>query len=82
MWSLEDKKLEGSLKANIVKELIGNKKLIEMGNGDSSSGSDGAPSEDNLKPEDIAKVVPISSKEKLSKFHPDKKNAKKKNLFQ
>jgi len=32
----------------LLKELTGNKELIETGDGDSSSGSDDAPSEDNL----------------------------------
>lgn len=31
-----------------MRELTGNKELIEEGDGDSSSGSDDAPSEDNL----------------------------------
>ena len=36
-----------------MRELTGNKGLIEEGDGESSSGSDDAPSEDNLGIEDI-----------------------------
>jgi hypothetical protein len=36
-----------------MRELTGNKDLIEEGNGDSSSGSDDAPSEDNFEVEEI-----------------------------
>ena len=36
------------IRERLLKELTGNKELIETGDGDSSSGSDDAPSEDNL----------------------------------
>lgn len=36
------------VREKLLKELTGNKELIETGDGDSSSGSDDAPSEDNL----------------------------------
>ena len=46
-----------------------NKELIKLTSGkeegeDESSGSDSAPSEDNLDEEDLAKVVPIKPKKK------------------
>jgi len=46
----------------LTEELKGNKKLLEQGEGDSSSGSDSAPSDDNLNPEEIAKIIPILDK--------------------
>ncbi len=33
-----------------------------LGEGDSSSGSDGAPSEDNLEVEEIVKMIPVVDK--------------------
>lgn len=33
-----------------------------MGNGGSSSGSDSAPSDDNMRPEDILKIMPVADK--------------------
>jgi hypothetical protein len=50
------------LKSLLAVELKQNKALLEEGEGDSSSGSDGAPSEDNLKPEEIVKVIPVLDK--------------------
>lgn len=35
---------------------------MTKGNGDSSSGSDSAPSEDNLDPEEIIKIMPVVDK--------------------
>lgn len=35
---------------------------MNEGDGDSSSGSDSAPSEDNLNPEDIIKIMPVIDK--------------------
>ena len=77
-----------------MKELNENKALIKMtsgkedGEGD-SSGSDSAPSEDNLDEEDLAKIVPIKVKkkkiiEKIKKpivIPPKKKMYDKRNLF-
>lgn len=37
----------------LILELTGNKTLMETGDGDSSSGSDDAPSEDNLDIDEI-----------------------------
>lgn len=51
-----------SFKALIADELKENKELISKGDGDSSSGSDSAPSEDNLAPEDIVKIIPVIDK--------------------
>lgn len=51
-----------SFKALICNELKDNKELLKKGNGDSSSGSDSAPSEDNLEPEEILKIIPIADK--------------------
>jgi hypothetical protein len=39
-----------------------NQDLIKKGNGDSSSGSDSAPSDDNLEPEEIIKIIPTVDK--------------------
>ena len=41
-----------------MNEFKTNKKLMEVGDGDSSSGSDDAPSEDNLKSEELQKQLP------------------------
>ena len=46
----------------IMKELVGNKALINAGDGDSSEGSDDAPSEDNLEAEKLVKALPIVDK--------------------
>ena len=43
-------------------ELKENKDLLKKGDGDSSSGSDSAPSEDNLAPEEIIKMMPVVDK--------------------
>lgn len=54
---------------SLMKELGENKALIKMTSGPEdgdgeSSGSDSAPSEDNLDEEDLAKIVPIKVKKK------------------
>ena len=51
-----------TLKSLLAVELKENKDLLRKGEGDSSSGSDSAPSEDNLAPEDIIKVIPVLDK--------------------
>lgn len=51
-----------SFKALICNELKENKDLLKKGNGDSSSGSDSAPSDDNLEPEEIIKIMPVVDK--------------------
>lgn len=45
-----------------MEELKGNRDLMKKGDGDSSSGSDDAPSEDNMKPDEIVKVLPVVDK--------------------
>ena len=57
----------------LVKELVTNKELIEIGNGDSSSGSDAAPSEDNLEADEIKKYVPAVTKKESPKKAPKSK---------
>lgn len=51
-----------TLKSMLTDELKLNKDLLKKGDGDSSSGSDSAPSEDNLNPEDIVKIIPVIDK--------------------
>ena len=50
------------LRALFAEELKENKALLAKGDGDSSSGSDSAPSEDNLDPEEIVKIIPAVDK--------------------
>ena len=63
---------------------MANKKLLKLGDGDSSGGSDSEPSEDNLPIEEAAKVVPIVEKnqikklEKAIKIREDKEKEKEK----
>lgn len=45
-----------------MEELRENRELMKKGDGDSSSGSDDAPSEDNLKPDEIVKMLPVVDK--------------------
>lgn len=45
-----------------MRELTGNKNLIAEGDGDSSSGSDDAPSEDNLNIDEICQLIPAVDK--------------------
>lgn len=49
-------------KALIINELKENKQLLKIGDGNSSSGSDSAPSEDNLPPTEILKALPVADK--------------------
>jgi hypothetical protein len=49
-------------KAAITKDLVEDKKLMKVLEGDSSGGSDSEPSEDNLPIEEVAKVVPLVGK--------------------
>lgn len=69
-----------SISAMIVAELSENKNLIKIGNGDSTSGSDSAPSEDNLNPAELLKNLPVSDKtvkNKLKQIENDKKSPTK-----
>ena len=46
----------------ILAELSDNKELIKLGADNSSSGSDSAPSEDNLAPTELIKNLPVVDK--------------------
>ena len=46
----------------MMNELQQNTELLKKGEGDSSDGSDDAPSEDNLEPDEIVKVIPLVDK--------------------
>jgi hypothetical protein len=46
----------------ILNELKENKTLLKMGDGGSSSGSDSAPSEDNLAATELIKNLPVADK--------------------
>ena len=47
-------------KKELVEQLVENKELIEFGSKeDSDGGSDSAPSEDNLDPEEMANLIPM-----------------------
>ncbi len=46
----------------LIQELTENKVLLKLGEGNSSSGSDSAPSEDNLNPIELLKNLPIADK--------------------
>ena len=63
----------------IMDELRDNKQLLKAGDGGSSSGSDSAPSEDNLAPTELLKNLPIADKTLKSKIKAEKdKNDSKK----
>ncbi len=51
----------GRLKALLAEELKSNGQLLKN-DGDSSSGSESAPSDDNLQPEEIIKMIPVIDK--------------------
>lgn len=55
----EDKE---SFKSMFLDELRNQKHLMEAGNDDSMSGSDDAPSEDNMAAEELCRVVPAVDK--------------------
>ena len=46
----------------LIAELRNNKELLKLGDGDSSSGSDSEPSEDNLEPAELIKNLPSVDK--------------------
>lgn len=58
---VKDQKVH-ALKLLLTEELKDNKALMEKGDGDSSSGSDSAPSDDNMNAEDILKIMPAVDK--------------------
>jgi hypothetical protein len=51
-----------ALKDIFANELKNNKELMKKGDENSSSGSDSAPSEDNLDVEEIIKIIPVIDK--------------------
>ena len=55
-----------------MKELVGNKALIKSGEGDSSGGSDSAPSDDNLEAAVLIKNLPEADKSLKKKIKIDK----------
>ena len=57
----EDQESNGYLKQLVADELRGNTALMKNC-GDSSSGSESAPSDDNLQPEEIIKIIPVIDK--------------------
>jgi hypothetical protein len=64
----------------IMTELSENKQLLKQGDGGSSSGSDSAPSEDNLDAADLIKNLPVADKSlklKLKQQQQEKVEAKK-----
>ena len=58
----------------IMQELSENKNLLKLGEGDSSSGSDSAPSDDNLPQKELQKNLPKDDESS------PKKQTKKKNV--
>lgn len=58
----------------MLDELRENRDLMKKGDGESSSGSDDAPSEDNLKPDEIVKVLPVVDKKTKNDLAKAKKN--------
>jgi len=46
----------------IIAELSENKNLLSLGDGNSSDGSDSAPSEDNLNAAELIKNLPVADK--------------------
>jgi hypothetical protein len=61
------------IKKALLYVLRHNQDLIEYGKDNSSSGSEDAPSDDNLAPEDMEKVVPIEDPKVLSVLNKKKK---------
>lgn len=66
----------------IMNELKENKQLLKIGDGGSSSGSDSAPSEDNLAPTELLKALPAADKHLKNKIKTQEKekNESKKNV--
>jgi len=62
LFSKEDLQIgDGVLRNLLVEELKNNGQLMKN-QGDSSSGSESAPSDDNLQPEEIIKIIPVIDK--------------------
>ena len=68
-----------SITESLMQELSERKELLKIGDGDSSSGSDSAPSDDNLDAAELIKNLPTVDKtlKKKLKQENDKKNEKK-----
>jgi len=77
----EDEEKQGAgnhiLKGLLMDELRENRDLMKKGDGDSSSGSDDAPSEDNMKPDEIIKVLPVVDKKTKTDQAKQKKSKEK-----
>lgn len=69
-----------SITESLMQELSEKKDLLKMGDGDSSSGSDSAPSDDNLDAAELMKNLPIVDKtlKKKLKLEAERKNELKK----
>lgn len=81
--SFLDPKPASTLLSMLCDELKSNKDLLKKGDGDSSSGSDSAPSEDNMNPEDIVKIIPVvdkKTKSDLQKLQKKKAQQQQKDL--
>jgi hypothetical protein len=64
----------GSIYKNLLlDELRENRDLMKKGDGDSSSGSDDAPSEDNMQPDEIVKILPMVDKKTRNDLAKQKK---------
>ena len=65
-----------SIVESLMQELSEKKDLLKLGDGDSSSGSDSAPSDDNLDATELIKNLPFVDKtlKKKLKQEADKKN--------
>jgi hypothetical protein len=76
------KKVAGgpSITESLMQELSEKKDLLKIGDGDSSSGSDSAPSDDNLDAAELMKNLPIVDKtlKKKLKLEAERKNELKK----
>ena len=64
----EQKNYEKFNMKDLIKELTSKKEIYDaMNDGDSSDGSDSAPSEDNLSDNEMSKILPVQIKKDLKK---------------
>lgn len=64
----EQKNYEKFNVKDLIKELTSKKEIYDaMNDGDSSDGSDSAPSEDNLSDNEMSKILPVQIKKDLKK---------------
>ena len=68
----EDKPDPSAFSNLIMNELKGNKELMKAGEGDSSGGSDSAPSDDNLDATELIKNLPEADKTLKKKIKQEK----------